>query len=144
MKIVCNIYAIQIAKNIFRSFIIITEEYMMKIDNNDNISFGLTNNKAASRRVLKNVAPEKRKKIYNDIDTFCKLTQQRGIKGEFRLEGPNSFSVTPLQTGTKKLVKDAELTLNYFFAALDFKGLKHSQPFGTEFTKHGIFIRRIS
>jgi len=116
----------------------------MLINDNDYISFGLTNNKAAAHRVLKNVAPEERKKIYNAIDQFCQMTQQRGIKGEFRIEGLDSFSVTPLQTGEKKLVKDAELNLNYFFAALDFKGLKHSKPFGTESSKHGIFLRRIS
>ncbi len=67
---------------------------------NNGISFGIHNNKSIARRVLANVDPETRTKIYQEIDYFCKLSQRHGVKGELRIKSLNSFSIKLANTNT--------------------------------------------
>ena len=59
---------------------------VQRIQNNYNTSFGVKNDKKAAHRVLQNVRPALREGIFQEINQFCKLTQERGITGLFRLD----------------------------------------------------------
>ncbi|MBO7672022.1 hypothetical protein J6S88_01295 [bacterium] len=115
----------------------------LNINNIDKTSFGLTNNKAAARKALKNVPERSRKEIYRAIDQFCNMTQERGIKGELKLESPTRFGIKPVQTGVWTYHNRPVLHLNAFISALNLEKLDHSRPFGNEFAKHR-FVRVVS
>ena len=73
---------------------------------NHNINFGLKNNSNASKKVLKDVEPQLKRDITNGLNSFCDITQRRGIKGDVFLEALDgdylTFTIKPTKTGEKK------------------------------------------
>lgn len=89
---------------------------MLITANNYGVNFGLKNNANASKKVLKNVDPELKKDIVNGLNSFCDITQRRGIKGEVVLKSIDgdtlSYIVKPTKTNkTKKLSIDLSTTI---------------------------------
>ena len=73
---------------------------------NHNINFGLKNNSNASKKVLNGVEPELKRDITNGLNSFCDITQKRGVKGDVFLESLDgdtlTFTIKPVKTGEKK------------------------------------------
>ena len=85
----------------------IQERLIMQISaNNYSVNFGLKNNSNASKKVLKDVEPELKRDITNGLNSFCDITQKRGIKGDVFLDSLNgdilNFTIKPVKTGVKK------------------------------------------
>ena len=73
---------------------------------NNSINFGLKNNSQASKKVLRNVEPGLKKDITNGLNSFCDITQRRGIKGEVELKSLDgdilTFTIKPVRTDKMK------------------------------------------
>ena len=85
----------------------VRERLIMQVSvNNYNVNFGLKNNSAASKKVLKDVEPELKRDITNGLNAFCDITQKRGIKGDITLKSLDgdtlSYTIKPVKTGAKK------------------------------------------
>lgn len=91
-----------------------------------NVNFGLKNNSAASKKVLKDVEPELKRDITNGLNAFCDITQRRGIKGDITLkslEGDTLFyTIKPVKTGEKK-----KLSLDLSKNPIGFKAPRQEQ-----------------
>ena len=88
----------------------------MKISStNNNICFGLKNDAAAAKRILKNAEPELKKDIIDGVNAFCDITQKRGVKGSVVLKSLDgdilTYTIKPVKTGeVKKLSVDTSKT----------------------------------